>query len=282
MSINYIIATWSGDRIQDQKQDYYEHILRLHLKTLESVEHNISKVTIMKPKNKVENSYYEINSNLPYEIVECENEFQSYGQWLKALRKNQNQYDYYIIVEDDYVPGVDNFDDKLIEIYEENSILCSLISDKPFLNLSISNSIISSSTLNSFFRKCPLPLQKIEEYKKWSNGGINYQLPFSKLFSENNIQLKDYNQYYASYFHEKNGELAFYSPKVVKYKDIYIFEPIQRIINIEDYYGERIAELESKLKATSKTRTNGKKSKSSIIREIERLKVLDNKNHLTK
>ena len=46
------------------------------------------------------------------------NHADSGGQWLKAYENTKDNFDYYIFMEDDYVPLNNNFDDMLIKIYK--------------------------------------------------------------------------------------------------------------------------------------------------------------------
>lgn len=151
MKINYIIATWNGYRPSAQLcLSYYEQVLKNHIDAVNRYKNTISQITIMKPYCNTINSYYDINLTNNMKLIECVNEFQSYGQWLKAVEKYLNDFDYFIFVEDDYVPAIDNFDMKLIEIYEEGTYLCSMADTLNNMfphHAAISNGIISKKLL---------------------------------------------------------------------------------------------------------------------------------------
>lgn len=231
VKINYIIATWSGLRVKPADTLYYENILKNHLKTLSETKNNISQITIMKPRNDIENNYYAIELNDKIKVIECKNEYQSYGQWLKAVELYLNNFDYFIFIEDDYVPATDNFDSKLIDIYEEGTYLCSHISGSIDNNhCSISNGIISNNTIKKVI--CNIKFNKwfdeyAIKYPEFVFNGKNHQRSFSRYFGDNGIILTDYRKYYMTdYF--ANGIFTDYSDSNSLYNEK-IFTPIQNI-----------------------------------------------------
>jgi hypothetical protein len=234
MKINYIIGTWNGVRLNNRLNlSYYENVLKNHIKILSNVQNNISQITIMRPKSNIKNSYYDIELNDKIKIVDCENQYQSYGQWLKALELFSDDFDYHILIEDDYVPGIDNFDTKLIEIYMEGSYLCSMVSPHGcgWSICAISNGIISKKTIENVIKNNNY-VQWLDDfakkYSRWVFGHNNYQIAFSRYFVENNIIINDYSTEYMIDFHEK-GKIIDYSKPDVKNKEK-IFTAIQTII----------------------------------------------------
>jgi len=184
----------------------------------------------MKPKNDVVNDYYNyLPESKPIEIVECENEFQSYGQWLKAVTKNIDSFDYFIFIEDDYVPATDYFDLKLITEYQPDTYLCSLVggaNDK--FHCRISNGIISANTMRKVLA--------FSEYNTWVTKYMethdntycvpeNHQIAFSRYLVDAGVELKDYTSEYKVDFHELGGIIDFSSKTVATEEKI--FSPIQ-------------------------------------------------------
>lgn len=202
MKINYIIASWSGARVKPANNSYYENVLKNHLKFLSEMSHSLSQITVMKPLNNVKNDYYDIDVDENVKIIECKNEYQSYGQWLNAIKIFIDDFDYFILIEDDYVPATDNFDEKLIKIYNEGTYLCSMVPPGVrYKHCAISNGIISRTTIHNLISTI--------DYKKWFDtfaeknpilvmGGTNYQWPFSRYLADNGIELLDYRQHYRS------------------------------------------------------------------------------------
>ena len=137
MSINYIIATYNGINKRKHSYPLPENVLKCHLEKINSFNHSLSQITIMKAKseNYYEN-YYDIDDTLkqfdiPVKIIECENYGYSMGQWLKAYENNRT-FDYYIFIEDDYCPNINNFDSIIMESYKKKTqenvgILCSIV-----------------------------------------------------------------------------------------------------------------------------------------------------------
>jgi len=252
MKINYVIATWNGERLRtNMGTNYYETVLKNHIKTLLETKNNITQITIMKPFSGVENDYYNIEDDDRIKIVECKNEYQSYGQWLKAVEIFLDDFDYFIFIEDDYVPATDDFDTKLIKIYEENTYLCSMVSNlDDFYNKSsgkayvavvwdglicvISNGIISKKTIKENLTKT--------KYNRWFDSfairkpadvfnHTNYQIAFSKYFLKHNVKLIDYRRFYKVDFYgisKKENRIIDYSA-TYPINNEKIFTPIQSI-----------------------------------------------------
>ena len=78
--INYVIATWSGNRRINDKRYLKNHILKLL-----SLNHNLSQITIVKPLLGGDDSYYdfkELLSSFQCKVVILDresNQVQSYG-----------------------------------------------------------------------------------------------------------------------------------------------------------------------------------------------------------
>ena len=133
--INLIISTYAGKYNSENK----ENILKLNLQILNKLNPLIDTITIMKPKiNEYHEEiigYYDItNINLDniknkIKIIECENIGISYGQFFTGIY-NDLSFDYYILIEDDYVIFRKNFTEEFIEEFlknENDSLLCSFI-----------------------------------------------------------------------------------------------------------------------------------------------------------
>ena len=233
MRINYIIGSWSGLRLSAWLGlSYYEHVLKNHIKTFNTIKNSVDQITIMRPQNDTPNTYYDIELNDKIKIIDCANEYQSYGQWLKAVGLYLNEFDYFIFIEDDYVPAVDDFDLKLIEMYEEGTYLCSMA--EPYAGFphhaAISNGIISKKTIENLIIS--------KDYKKWfiehpqyntkiSSGGINYQIVFSYYLIDNGIPIVDYRKKYGVDFLRSGKIIDFSFPEARNNEKI--FTPIQTI-----------------------------------------------------
>jgi hypothetical protein len=70
-------------------------------------------------------------------IYECQNIGISYGQFFTGVFKDLS-FDYYIFIEDDYVPFVNYFENEFINEYlkhEDDSLLCSFIYKNKFWDI---------------------------------------------------------------------------------------------------------------------------------------------------
>ena len=255
MKINYVIATYNGKCNRNHKYPSPEDVLKSHVKKILSLETNISQITIMKASSiNYYKNYYNINdivkkSNIPIKIIECENFGYSEGQWLKAYEIYKNKFDYYLFMEDDYCPNMENFDQILIECYKNKfskniGLLCALVEG--------SSDYKNTGTFPIHWEGCVFTnketLCKLYQEPKWNgdprkyldlidksiDNGYNwekirksylggyYQLTFSHLFTLSNIEhedyldLKKYNNllqfpYWADMKNEIGGKIWFFN-----------------------------------------------------------------------
>jgi hypothetical protein len=141
--INLIIATYAGKYNAEVKDD----ILRLNLRVLNELNPEITTITIMKPRINAEHEemqgYYNLadlelgNIRNKIRIIECENIGISYGQYFMGMYADPS-YDYYILIEDDYVIFKDNFEKEFLDEFskhEEDSLLCNFIYRDRYWNI---------------------------------------------------------------------------------------------------------------------------------------------------
>lgn len=233
LRINYVIATWSGKRVKKVDTEYYENVLKEHIKKLSKTKHSLSQITVMKPKNDIKNTYYDVEMLPNMVIEECPNQHFSYGQWTRAANKYVDDFDYFIFIEDDYVPGCDDFDTKLIDMYQEGTYLCSKAGKltSKIHHCAISNGIISSKTYKKVLEK-----QSMVEWFT-NKKERDFQIGFSRYLSDNGLQLVDYSNEYMVTFHEKDFKIKDYSGENVA-NNYEIFTPIQRLSDKSQMLGE--------------------------------------------
>lgn len=225
MKINYVIASFNGNCKRQHKHPLPKDVLKCHLKKILSLKNNLSQITIMKASSSnFYSGYYDITSiiqtsNIPIKVIECENFGYSEGQWLKAYEIHKNHFDYYLFIEDDYCPNMDNFDEILIDCYKKKfskniGLFCSLVEGrKNYKNVNEypihfeGGVVLNKETL-----------EKLYEFPKWQGNprkyldlidnsidpdfdwekqrksylGGYYQLTFSHLFTLSGIQHEDY------------------------------------------------------------------------------------------
>jgi RimJ/RimL family protein N-acetyltransferase len=201
--INYVIATWSGDRRINNKKYLKNHILKLL-----SLKHNLTQITIVKPLLGGDNSYYdfkELIDEFKCKVVILDresNQGQSYGQLFYAYEQFKDEFDYYIFIEDDYHVNIDNFDTILKDLYNnkiQDGYLCSYSGfndEYPNGGCSVSNGIISSKTLSKIYSLVNNPSEIINN----SNGSFCHK-NFTDLLIRCGIYFKDFaSEYRVPYF----------------------------------------------------------------------------------
>ena len=232
-SVNYIIASYSA-KIKSRADPIEEYVLQYNL--CNTPFDSLEQVTIICPKPKTEpyKNYYtkdywlNYNEFLVFQEYEGFNDHNSYDQWIQGYLKNPN-FDYYILIEDDYSLSKDIDIDHLIKFYREKfpdniGYLCSLTEDSPphGFHAAISNGVISRETFEKLGKDI------LQKYYKLTG---HPQYTFSKLFLNENIPLKDISDYYNVYFYDsfsKNirtyvtGKKDLFLPVQMVYKSTYI------------------------------------------------------------
>ena len=128
VEVNYVIATYNGKCNRSMKSiPSPQDILKKHLEKVLSLQTKyITQITIMQAESEnFYEGYYDIQdtiidkSSIPIKKIPCENYGYSCGQWLKCYEIYKNEFDYYIFLEDDYCGNFDNFDELLVNVYNE-------------------------------------------------------------------------------------------------------------------------------------------------------------------
>jgi len=248
MKVNYVIGSYEGINRRKHLYPRPNNILSEHIQKIRSLKNNLSQITIVKPECKGEkiDGYYE---NIDEDIVflECENYAISLGQWIKAYYEYKDGFDYYIFIEDDYCPNLNNFDEILLKEYNEKfpnniGLLCSLVQ----------GSYNYKNTPPTHFEGVVMlsqeSLKKMDDFHLWKGKSrdyldnfvnlkdknfnwrryINrnlgyYQLAFSHLFNLSGIRHEDYldKDYYLPYWGDNNSK---------KGGEIVIFDKGEKII----------------------------------------------------
>lgn len=217
MRINYVIATWSGKR-RNPSTEY----LKKHLERLFELKHNLAQITVVRPAGSDNKEFYNIDPKIREYITlidRLEND-RSYGQFLFAYKTYEDYFTHYIIVEDDYIPNIDHFDQLLLLLMEEKG--CDYLCGKygrfrqsdplhPQQNQGIVKasafSKILSDNCNPTFHK-----NGIEDGQE--------QSMFAELFTKNGLTIADYSDKYSvpyfdrylRYFSEAKGFNTLFVP----------------------------------------------------------------------
>jgi hypothetical protein len=230
-TINCIIASYAG-KIKSRSEPIDEYALQYNLYNIPKDE--LDQITIICPETKspcfdnyyTKNYWIKHNNLVVYQKYEGANLHYSYDQWLQGYLKNPD-FDYYIIIEDDYAfsktANLSNLLSLYKEIFPDNiGYLCSLAEDSPphSYHAAISNGIISKET----FQKINTESTLLQQYYDIPG---HPQATFSKLFLNNNIPIKDFKDYYNVYFYDSYAKnIRTYSSGL---KDLFL--PIQMVYN---------------------------------------------------
>lgn len=252
VTINYIIATYPGIT-QSRNNHYSEKCLDAQLKILseilikkknENIPCLIKRITLIITKEKQQHTsfknYYdfdnwkklfsELNIEIVFQDYIGENQHHSYDQWIQGIVKSWDLFSHHIIIEDDYCiePTCIDFDTKLIEIYKTKftdnigylSEKCGNNTSPPFQYHSwISNGVISSDTM----KKLDTPLEIFYKYHEYP------QIDFSYLFTDNNIPLADYTEYFKlPFWNHLTQEIVEFNNDILVTN--FCFVPIEKIV----------------------------------------------------
>ena len=203
MRINYVIAIWTGAR-HLSRIDKNGHYLFAHLDQLGKLAKSLSQITVGYPYYETEPPRFRIQLNrlpkeidgIPLSVVPMINSGKSYGQLSRIYGATRGQFDYYIFMEDDYVPFLDNFDTLLADLIQRDpdcGYLCSVYGEEKNepSGAAVSTGIIRAKALEAVWEKFGciphIPL-----------GPINEQAVFSQAFLQTGWKIKDYLQDYSS------------------------------------------------------------------------------------
>lgn len=214
--INYVLCTYAGiysrkfsnSIIRNQNPKLY---LRYHLAILNSLKINLDQITIMKPRVNEEHTiidnYYDYDefTNIKniIKIIECENIACSYGQFYQYIYKESINFDYYIFMEYDYIPFIDNFDYSLINFYNnynEDIFLCAgiLKTNYGYMTRTFKNDVfnIPDFSLGIINKKCIMKIRNtftLNEIISFSS--VIYdenQIIFGYVLNKSIINIKDF------------------------------------------------------------------------------------------
>lgn len=234
MKVNYFLATWSGPRRAGHMNG--ELLTHIHLQKLKNIDQKLSQITIGHPHNYRESKKYtewmknlngsEINGT-PVVVENITNEGYSYGQYSKMFDRHDD-FDYYILTEDDYVPVKNNFDLKLVDFYKrsECGFLCGLSTPvlaegaEPWNHAAISWGITSKEVLKE---------NKKTYGRVLFHGPDLAQVNFSWGFTSSGFKIEDVRKEYCVPFHGPDKTIKYYGDR----KKPTLFEPVNLQCNFK-------------------------------------------------
>jgi hypothetical protein len=173
-----VIASYCGD---DRRNPY--NYLKYQLESLERLRHKLDDVVVVENAGHPTADYLESQAKFD-KILHRPNIRGSYGAWNYAWETYGDEYEWYFYLEDDYVFALDNFDDKLIAMWEPGvGHLCSLYYDHGRVgwHVAMPNGLISAegwrvADFSHFNTVNVTPIYEPEIQISWGNSFINSPL----------------------------------------------------------------------------------------------------------
>jgi len=152
--VHYVCAFWEGPRRYVKGSPIY---LPYQLKALSEIEHNLTHIWFV--FNGERTSTIEIPTHLrdtPVSVIYRKNIGLSYGA-LSDIHAMGVTEGYYLFIEDDNVPALDNFDQRLLDLMTpECGWLCTLIADSGFgRHAGIATGLLRAACLDWIAMKSP-------------------------------------------------------------------------------------------------------------------------------
>jgi len=153
------------------------------------------------------------NTNCNITTMVRENLDYSYGAWDFALKEFVGEYDYSILMEDDYIPVSENYDKKFLELFDEDDIfyICQFYTNQIIgkWHCAIANGMIKNKIFEDHFK----------EYKEGFNlcgAGGDYgkaewnQSRFLDRYVEKGYKIKDITEkYYVPFLNYRSSIVGY-------------------------------------------------------------------------
>lgn len=211
----YIAVFYLGERrreVEESKNDKLFY-LKTHLAHLSYYSHNIDDIFLVFNLDKEHHSYIpEIENLVPNKILNTnvtiitrENKGFSYGAWNDVIETQINNYDYFILNEDDYYFVQDNWDQYLIDkfnSYTDCGYVCPLVKEPVYpheyqKHAAHSSGITSAKVLKDVIDKFgKLPFNNSNDYA----GGVLSQIDVTHAFIETGYNIYDIRDDYRVLF----------------------------------------------------------------------------------
>jgi hypothetical protein len=226
MRIAYIVSLFFGPRrVQSQayRKDRLAYLSK-HLDQLKKLNHNVSKVIFVinehdhrsgrietERASEMISNFKDISSS----VIIRENEGYSYAAWDAGLKKHSKDFDYCLLVEDDYAPVANNFDEKFREYFDKDDKLgyvCQLWWNHggcTDFHAGISNGLIKTS---AYLSTEGFELTNFGSKDSY-NRGIENQKFFLNSLIKKGYTARDIGDKYRNYFLNHRSELKLYGNK---------------------------------------------------------------------
>lgn len=233
--VNYIVANYIGPlRSYAHYQDLFNRdplfFVRRHLDFLQTI-HDPDQVfaTFVFNDDIAPSIRAKLDELYPhnFEIIYRKNSGFSYGIWNDTIIINQNSYDYFFLIEDDYIPTIGDFLTPFKNRCKGDvAFVCGLVEEASsqrfpgrvspnqtaFPFPSISNGLISGEACRDIYKKygSVFNINSNNDY----NSAYNNQIYFCKYFTDNNYKIVDIlDEYSSPYNNATQRELKIYGGK---------------------------------------------------------------------
>lgn len=215
-SVNYVVATWSGPRRVKDPRHFEDRsfYINSHIESLYKLKSKfISNYTIVIPNNAAEPDYFRNKipdsiNGVPVEILERPNIGLSYGSFSDAYEMYRINFDYYILMEDDYVFVSDNYDEILLDKInscKKCGFVCAYYRKE---HAAVYLGIASSIAMEKIWKKYgKLPHSSTSEYRLNESEG---QIGQSKAFVETGSSILDITDKYKISYRKPNMSIEWF------------------------------------------------------------------------
>lgn len=176
-----VIASFNGARHHPFPPG--NELLEAQLWSLKTFKHSLDKVVVVTTSRPDPPSPYGVALSRFETVLYRDNIHGSYGSWNHAWDTYGDEFDWYFLIEDDYVFVLDNWDQKLIDLWSDGlGYLCGLlVSD----HASMSGGLVSSAALKvadfTLFNRCPDDVYDSCSQIQWSRAFINSPLRVEQI-----------------------------------------------------------------------------------------------------
>ena len=230
MKINYMIACSSHRAHRDIDSTPPGHeVLRTHLKQLLLTNlDNLTQITILRAlpleRGRFSKEYWDINNHIKelrsrckVEIYNVKDYWWSYSTWIQGINFYKENFDYYILIEDDFYPEHKDFVNILIRKHQEHLPNGGYLGSFYHCNhIALSNGIVDANTALEGFSKFKDPIKELAPAA---------QVLFGQLFFKD--KMADYTDEFRVLTYQGNTVQELTSLKKGERSEIDIINPIQ-------------------------------------------------------
>lgn len=222
MSSILVIASYWGQRHGDTSPIF---MLEKQLESLQLKNH-LDRVLVVATQHEVSGLYADILAKFP-EVVYRSNISGSYGSWKYAWDLCGSEYDWYFFLEDDYVFALDDFDQRMIELFDDNlGYLCSLYVDNHIYHPTIRH---HASVSNGLVHRRALEKADFSSMMGLDIYDNRCQTRWSWALEETGYKVRDFLPHYDAPFYTGSNIWRF-NDNPILIKPVQMFDPTIKVV----------------------------------------------------